>query len=103
MTQKIFIFYANPYSFEDQQTKQKREGVSVQYLVTNDLVDNGQNSDGSLGYAPCKDSIQLEKLQSLVKVPGFYDGEFIMAPAKGQTRLKLSSVNYLADYLGEAQ
>ena len=97
MKQKIFIFYANPYSFEDPATKQKREGVSVNYLVTSELKDNGQNSDGSLGYSPCKDSIPLDRLNSLIKVPGYYDAEFIMAPSKGQTRLKLSTVDFIGE------
>ncbi len=92
MTQKIFVFYANPYSFEDPQTKQERSGVSVHYMVTDNLKDNGQNPDRSLGFAPCKDSIPLAALDTLSCVPGFYDGEFILAPSKGQTRLKLSSL-----------
>ncbi len=91
MIQKIFIFHANPYSFEDSATKQLREGVSVHYLLTDNLKDC-QNSDGSLGFSPCKDSIALDQLNALASVPGFYEAEFIMAPAKGQTRLKLSSV-----------
>ena len=100
MQQKIFIFHANPYSFEDQATKQLREGISINYLVTDNLKDT-QNSDGSLGFAPCKDSISLDHLNSLGSVPGFYEGDFIMAPSKGQTRLKLSSVRLVSPAVGK--
>lgn len=95
MMQKIFIFHANPYSFEDSATKQLREGISVNYLMTDNLKDS-QNSDGSLGFSPCKDSISLDQLNTLGSVPGFYEADFIMAPAKGQTRLKLSSVRLVS-------
>ena len=95
MQQKIFVFYANPYNFQDPQTKQERSGISVNYMVTDNLKDHGQNSDGSLGFAACKDSIPLDALNTLQCVPGFYDGEFILAPSKGQTRLKLSSVKLI--------
>ena len=94
MEQKIFIFYARSYSFEDQATGQKREGISINYLVCNDVTADHPNADGSFGYAPCKDSLPLGT--KLGNVPGMYTGEFVLAPSKGSTRLKLNSVSPIA-------
>lgn len=95
MNQKIFIFHANPYKFDDQSTGQHREGISIHYLMTDNLNDI-ENGDGSYGYAPAKDSISRDQIDNLQSVPGFYDATFIMAPSKGQTRLKLSSVKLVS-------
>lgn len=95
MNQKIFIFYARPYKFTDEATGQERTGVSVNYLVCSDLKDCGQHPDGSLGYSPCKDSLPLDSLNKLSSVPAFYDGQFVLSPSKGQTRLKLSDVTVI--------
>jgi len=97
MEQKIFIFYARPYSFEDPNTHVMREGVSVQYLICNDVAQVAKNQDGSIGYAPSKDSLPPAAYNKLTKVPGYYQAEFVLAQASGSTRLKLNDVKAIPE------
>ena len=96
MTDRIYVLYAKPYSFVDEDTKQKRDGVSVNYLVTGDLKDPGQQPDQSLGYPVFKGSISLDSLNKLSTVPGWYDGEFVFVNTKSGQTAKLRDVKPVA-------
>ncbi len=92
MESKIFVFFANPYSFADEGTGVQRTGISVNYLMC-DALSDVVNEDGSIGYRPCKCSINLDKKDKLTKVPAFYNGKFTLSQSGNKSVLKLTDLD----------
>jgi hypothetical protein len=80
----------NNWKFEDEKTKEIKEGVTVYY------IDNRPtNDDGKLGYFPIKVTASIEIRKDIQKVPGYYDLDFSMKPdAKGKPTLLLRSLSF---------
>lgn len=94
MNSKITILHARPWSMVDEVTKAQREGVSIQYVMTDRLVPNVDAETGELGYTVTKESISVEAAKALVEVPGVYDAEFVLRGRAGKNVLVVSTVAF---------
>lgn len=90
MKQVGLIFFARPWQMQDEVTRMMKGGLSVEYLVCESLRPVEASEDGSRGVRHCKESLPIEKLANLPKIPGYYELEFEMKPNnKGKAELKL--------------
>lgn len=71
---------------EDEATKEKRSGISCQYIMSDTLAPVTQK-DGSLGYMVTKESLDVSLLDKLVAVPGIYEAEFELKGSAGKNVL----------------
>lgn len=67
MIQRILILAYNAYSFEDKDTKELKEGLTIHYLGSSKENDGGKN-----GYFPVKESVDLELLGTMQGC-GYYE------------------------------
>lgn len=93
---RAIVLFAKPWRFVDENTGQVREGVSVEYLMT-DSLSHVENEDGSVGYRVLKESVSINKLQKIVKVPGIYDLTYGFDIQKGKPVMKLQDVEFLSE------
>lgn len=92
---KGIIIYTRPWNMEDEKTGEVRDGISVEYLLAENL-NPVVNDDGSKGVRHCKDSISLDKADSIKQVPGLYNLNFGFKPgARGKVTIKLDDIKYL--------
>lgn len=92
---KAVITYANVWEMEDERTGRTRKGVTVEYMLTDSLAPV-ENEDGSIGYRHIKESMPIDKLDSIKEVPGVYNMIFTLQPgAKGKLQTKLANVQFL--------
>ena len=84
MKERIIVLSAKGWSLEDERTKQVREGVSVHYVMTDNLTPNVDSISGVEGYIPMKQSISIDEAKKLQGVPGVYDGSFQMRASGGK-------------------
>jgi hypothetical protein len=91
------IYYSKAWDMQDEKTGERRQGVSVEYLAVKNLAPV-VNDDGSKGVRHTKESIPLDKLDKLEKVPGVYKLDFGMKPgSRGKMEVKLVDVTYVGD------
>lgn len=97
MKQNILLTFARGYRMEKDDKTGYNEGISVNYLLTDDLSPFvGDKIERGIRFS--KSSISLEDGKAISKVPGLYEGNFAMrTDAKGNTILKLESVNFLSE------
>ncbi|WP_313162529.1 hypothetical protein [Sedimentibacter sp.] len=96
MKQNIVLVFAKGYRMENDQKTGFNEGVSLSYLLTDDLSPLTNNDERGMRFS--KSSISLDKGKNITKVPGLYEASFdIKADAKGQVQLKLSDVKFLSE------
>lgn len=100
MKQKIIVLAAKGWSLVDEKTKEQREGVSLHYLLTDNLKPFADSASGTEGYIPVKQSITIEKAKSLNNVPGIYEGEFELRSSAGKTILALSDLKFIKSIEG---
>lgn len=100
MNQTIIVLGAKAWSLVDERTKQEREGVSLHYLMTDNLKPCVDESTGLEGYQPVKQSISLDAAKKLDKVPGVYNGNFELKASAGKTVLTLTSLEYVGAIKG---
>lgn len=67
MIQKILVLAYNAYNFEDRETKEQKEGLTIHYCGSNKEVENGKQ-----GYFPIKESVNLELL-GCMQGCGYYE------------------------------
>lgn len=94
MNSKILLLHARPWELTDEETRQKRSGVSIQYVMTDNLTPNVNADTGELGYSVTKESISVEAAKALVDVPGIYDAEFMLRGKAGKNVLVVSSLTF---------
>lgn len=95
---KIFIFYANPYSFTDERTGQIREGTTIQYILAPDLRPHVLEN-GARGYQITKESHIPKQMfnSNLQKVPGVYNATFKPVSRQGNTVLEPFDFEFLSE------
>lgn len=93
----IIVLSAKCWSMEDEETKVVRAGVSIHYILTQNLSDF-TDTDGTRGYIPIKQSIPIELQKNLVSVPGIYDADLTMKVSDGKNVLKVTSLDYVGDF-----
>jgi len=96
---RAIVLYAKPWSFVDENSGQVREGVTVEYLMT-DSLSSVENEDGSMGYRVLKESMSINKLQKIVKVPGIYGITYGFDIQKGKPVMKLQDVEFISEVEG---
>lgn len=94
MNSKITVLHARKWELEDEVTKQQRSGVSIRYVMTDNLTPNVDADTGELGYSVMKESISVEAAKVLVDVPGVYDAEFILRSKADKNVLVVSSLTF---------
>lgn len=95
---KAIILFANTWSMTDEYTGNLREGLTIEYLMTEDLGPI-ENEDGSLGYRTIKESVTINKAKKIEKVPGIYDLTFGYTVRKGRPVLKVMDLDYVSEVI----
>lgn len=96
MKQKIFVFYANRWSFSSDDGK-VMEGTSVHYLSTDDMTSTSSTDGNNKGIRSGKGTLTLNDYRKLTFVPGIYEGDFSPSmDAKGNLTLKLVDLKPLS-------
>ena len=99
---KCILLYANPYSIKDEDTGQINTGVSLRYIL-NDNIQPVENGDEK-GYKTAKGSLPLEHNKKIKSVPAVYEMDFEMKiNAQGQTNMKLVNLDYFAECFAPPQ
>lgn len=93
---RILILGANVWSFEDVKTKEKKEGISIEYIS-----DLPTNDTGKKGYFPIKSVLDLNMLDSLKNFPGIYEVGFGLKPG-GKNRQPVLAIEKL-DFISKVQ
>lgn len=101
MKQNVIVLSARGWALVDERTKQERTGVSIHYLMTDNLEPCKDDITGEEGYMPVKQSISIDEAKHLVSVPGVYEADFQMRASGGKNIVALSTLNYLCDVGGE--
>lgn len=89
------VVFANPWNMVDENTGKQREGVTLQYIMADNMLPV-VNDDGSKGVKYCQESITSDKLPNIQSVPGIYDLEFAIKPSKGKMTLKLENLKFVS-------
>lgn len=96
MKQNIVLVFAKGYRMENDAKTGYNEGVSLSYLLTEDLSPVASNDERGMRFS--KSSISLDKGKNITKVPGLYEGIFDIKPdAQGKVNLKLADVKFLSE------
>ena len=90
------VLSASPWRMEDEQTGQKREGISLEYLMTSTLTPV-TNDDGSQGYKHVKESISIQNYGQVKQVPGIYDLNYGFTIVKGKPVMRLQSIKFISE------
>lgn len=94
MNINCIVLCVNPYSFNDEKTNELREGVSVKYLLTDNLSPT-EEMDGSRGYKVAKSSFGMEVMKAIKEVPAVYSVEFSnKLDSQGRITQKAISLQY---------
>ena len=83
----IILSCGEPWAFKDEKTGEERSGVSIHYIMADDLTPKDDN--GVLGYAPVKESVGKSFYDVFKKlgVPCSIPAEFGMKTKNGSTIL----------------
>ena len=99
MKENILVIFARGYRMENDD-KSINEGVSINYLLTDDLSPIGDKVERGIRFS--KGSLPLDKAKSINKVPGLYEATFDMkADAKGAVKLKLIDIDFVSEIVLE--
>lgn len=93
---RAIVLYAKPWRVIDDVSGQVREGVTIEYVMNEDLKPVN-NEDGSVGYKIVKESINISKFHELVKVPGIYDMTYRFMIQKGKPVMRLQDIEFVAE------
>lgn len=95
MNQRGIVIYAKAWSFIDDESGEAKEGITIEYLMS-DSMKPVRNEDGSRGLKFCKQSVSLDKIDSIKEVPGLYDMSFVLKSVRGKPELKLDSLTFVS-------
>ena len=93
---KAIVTYAFPWRMEDEMNGTVREGLTVHYLMTDTLAPL-TNEDGSMGYRQAQESVHIQNLNNIVKVPGIYELKFGYLVRRGKPILKLQELQFVSE------
>lgn len=95
MNQRGIVIYANAWSFIDDKSGETKEGITIEYLMS-DSMKPVRNEDGSRGFKLCKQSVSLDRIDSIKEVPGVYDMSFVLKSVRGKPELKLDGLTFVS-------
>ena len=91
---KCIVFSARQYAFNDEETKRRVEGVTIQYSDGLSL-----NEENQRGLFPLSVSAGLDIWHDLRQVPGVYELDFRQRPGKNNRAvLTLAGVKFVAPF-----
>ena len=93
---KAIVLSASPWTIRDENTGILKEGVSIQYVMTDNLKPVVRE-DGTAGYMIAKESISKTEAQQLVKVPGVYGFTYSYMIRNGKPAIKLREVKFISE------
>ena len=93
---KAIVTYAFPWRMEDEISGKVSEGLSVHYLITDNLK-HKENEDGSMGYRLAQESVHIQNLKNIVKVPGIYEMTFGYLVRRGRPIMKLQELKFVSE------
>lgn len=93
---KAIVLFANPWRMQDEMTGKVREGITVEYVMTDNL-DPVTNEDGSMGYRHVKESINIHNAKQIVKVPGIYEMNYGYTIKRGKPVMMLAEMKFLSE------
>lgn len=93
---KAIVLFANPWAMEDERTGQRREGITIEYIMT-DVLTPVINEDGSMGFRHVKESLTIDKMPQVKKVPGIYEMQYTLTISKGKPVMKLQNINFVSE------
>ena len=96
----VLVMFSNPYELKDDETKEIRRGLSVEYYIYGKngegLAPVADSGSGNLGIRRSKCTMDYEMKERLMYVPGIYDGQFEMTVGSdGKPTLKLVDINFV--------
>jgi hypothetical protein len=101
MDQTAIIFYTKPWDMIDEQTGQRKTGITVEYLMAENM-NPVVNENGSKGYGYNKESLASDKLPKIKEVPGYYTLKFsLQSGSKGKPVIKLTDIEFLNPVIQE--
>ncbi len=93
---RALVLFANPWAMDDERTGQRREGITIEYVMTDNLKPV-LNEDGSMGFRHVKESLSIDKMPQVKKVPAYYDMQYTMSVVKGKPVMKLQNISFVAE------
>lgn len=93
---KAIVTFASPWSMQDEMTGILREGITIEYVMTDNL-NPVTNEDGSMGYRQVKESINIQNAKQIVKVPGIYEMIYGYTVRRGKPILKLQELKFVSE------
>lgn len=93
---RAIVTYAFPWRMEDEINGTVREGLTVHYLMTENLTPK-ENEDGSKGYRLAQESVHIQNLNNIVNVPGIYEMTYGYTIKRGKPMLKLQELEYVSE------
>lgn len=96
MENQILILFARPYDLTDENTGERKTGVSIHYVDSTSSFNDSQNGYGSPIF---KSSLPPEALEEIKVIPGVYSPTFSTYISKGQRCSKLTSAKLLKEFV----
>lgn len=96
---KAIVFFANTWSMTDEHTGIIREGLTIEYVMTDKLSPVNNNEDGSLGYRTIKESINIANANQIKKVPGIYEMTYGFTVRQGRPVMKLQEIKFVSEVI----
>ena len=93
---RAIVTYAFPWRMEDEINGTVREGLTVHYLMT-DSLQPIENEDGSMGYRLAQESVHIQNMKNIVKVPGIYELTYGYTIKRGKPMLKLQELKFVSE------
>ena len=94
---KAIVLFANPWSMQDEKTGQMREGITVEYVMADNLSPV-TNEDGSVGHRVVRESMNINNAPQIIKVPGIYEMTYGFNIRKGKPVMKLMGMQFVSEY-----
>ena len=93
---KAIVLFANQWRMRDEITGVVREGVTVNYIMKDNL-EPAVNTDGSRGYKIVKENLSINNANKIVKVPGIYEMTYGFMVRGGKPVLKLEEIKFISE------
>lgn len=93
MNEVITLLFANSWEMVDEKTGEKREGVTLEYVLGDSLKPT-LNSDGSKGLRHIKESLPIACINMVQAVPAVYLASYGMSVVKGKPIMKVSEIKF---------
>jgi len=97
MKAQFLMLSAQEFSMEDEKTKKVNEGISVQYIPTDNLDPTGNESTNggfAVGKKVAKSVISKDKRYKIVNMPGMYEVTLEMATVSNKVVMQMKDLDY---------